>query len=162
MKEIDKLPKSPWLPWSIIRLFSAQNFRLGLESSTCFFKIRICFFRYRYVCFQSELSQVENATIDTKTQYRWYQVCYQVGVFISRSSLHIIRVPNLWILVFLQVKYYIILISKSLFLKYKISWLKKRDEVSVALCHSMCWNLSRNFCYVASFFLVGLLSVAVV
>uniref|UniRef100_A0A915PIA9 Battenin n=1 Tax=Setaria digitata TaxID=48799 RepID=A0A915PIA9_9BILA len=36
------------------------------------------------------------------SQYRWYQVLYQAGVFISRSSINIIQLPY-WILVLLPV-----------------------------------------------------------
>lgn len=35
-------------------------------------------------------------------QYRWFQVTYQVGVMISRSSLDIIRIKNLWAMSILQ------------------------------------------------------------
>lgn len=50
----------------------------------------------------SELCLFENAFIDPKTQYRWYQVFYQIGVFISRSSISLIQIDKLWILAALQ------------------------------------------------------------
>ncbi|XP_065226857.1 battenin-like [Planococcus citri] len=50
----------------------------------------------------SELCLFEKAFIDPKTQYRWYQVFYQIGVFASRSSISIIQIDKLWILAALQ------------------------------------------------------------
>lgn len=35
-------------------------------------------------------------------QYRWYQVTYQIGVFISRSSVNIIQIPQIWVMAVLQ------------------------------------------------------------
>ncbi|XP_077475194.1 battenin isoform X6 [Stigmatopora argus] len=36
-------------------------------------------------------------------QYRWYQTIYQVGVFVSRSSLWCVKIRKLWVLGLLQV-----------------------------------------------------------
>ena len=41
--------------------------------------------------------------MDQRTQYRWLQVVYQVGVFISRSSVSFIYIKHFWILSLLQV-----------------------------------------------------------
>ena len=41
--------------------------------------------------------------LDQRTQYRWYQVVYQVGVLISRSSVSVIYIRHFWILSLLQV-----------------------------------------------------------
>lgn len=35
-------------------------------------------------------------------QYRWYQVTYQVGVFISRSSVNIVKIKHIWLMAVLQ------------------------------------------------------------
>ncbi|XP_046407187.1 battenin isoform X2 [Ischnura elegans] len=40
--------------------------------------------------------------LDRQSQYRWLQVDYQVGVFLSRSSLHLFQFKWLWLLAFLQ------------------------------------------------------------
>ncbi|KAL3310864.1 G1/S-specific cyclin cln3, partial [Cichlidogyrus casuarinus] len=40
--------------------------------------------------------------LDLAAQYRWYQVLYQVGVFISRSSVNLFHVRQTWILTLLQ------------------------------------------------------------
>lgn len=37
-----------------------------------------------------------------KAQYRWYQVDYQLGVLVSRSSVNLIRIKRLWIMPVLQ------------------------------------------------------------
>lgn len=40
--------------------------------------------------------------LDHAAQYRWFQVSYQLGVMISRSSLDIIQIRNLWTMSLLQ------------------------------------------------------------
>lgn len=45
----------------------------------------------------------EVSFLNHAAQYRWFQVSYQVGVMISRSSLDIIRIKNLWTMSILQV-----------------------------------------------------------
>lgn len=40
--------------------------------------------------------------LDHAAQYRWYQVTYQVGVMISRSSLDLFRIKYLWTMSWLQ------------------------------------------------------------
>lgn len=40
--------------------------------------------------------------IDHDEQYQWYQVTYQIGVFISRSSVNIVHIKNIWIMAVLQ------------------------------------------------------------
>ncbi|KAG8536361.1 hypothetical protein GDO81_026525, partial [Engystomops pustulosus] len=37
------------------------------------------------------------------TQYRWYQMLYQAGVFVSRSSVRFCKFRHIWILSCLQV-----------------------------------------------------------
>ncbi len=41
--------------------------------------------------------------LEQRTQYRWLQVVYQVGVLISRTSVSIIYIKHFWIFVLLQV-----------------------------------------------------------
>jgi battenin len=40
--------------------------------------------------------------LDHAAQYRWYQVTYQLGVMISRSSLDLVRIKQLWTMSILQ------------------------------------------------------------
>ncbi|XP_065204244.1 battenin-like [Planococcus citri] len=59
---------------------------------------------FEYVINQGlfELCLLQNAFIDPKTQYRWFQVFYQIGVFISRSSISVIQIDKLWTLAVIQ------------------------------------------------------------
>ncbi|XP_058971129.2 battenin [Pocillopora verrucosa] len=48
-------------------------------------------------------------------QYRWYQVDYQIGVFISRSSVNIFPIKKIWILAILQHANLVILLCEAYF-----------------------------------------------
>ena len=50
-----------------------------------------------------ELLYYNNACFDQNVQYRLYQMLYQVGVFVSRSSIFLFRIRYLWVMSFLQV-----------------------------------------------------------
>ncbi|XP_074053443.1 battenin isoform X2 [Macrotis lagotis] len=49
-----------------------------------------------------ELLFFRNTSLNHAQQYRWYQMLYQAGVFVSRSSLHCCRFRFIWILAALQ------------------------------------------------------------
>ncbi|GFO30161.1 Battenin [Plakobranchus ocellatus] len=49
-----------------------------------------------------ELLYFNGLFLSSKEQYRWYQVAYQVGVFISRSSVNFLKINRLWLLPVLQ------------------------------------------------------------
>ncbi|XP_072454724.1 battenin isoform X2 [Notamacropus eugenii] len=49
-----------------------------------------------------ELLFFRNTSLTHAQQYRWYQMLYQVGVFVSRSSLHCCRFRFIWLLAVLQ------------------------------------------------------------
>ncbi|XP_035230530.1 battenin-like [Stegodyphus dumicola] len=53
--------------------------------------------------------------LNQKEQYRWYQVDYQIGVLISRSSVNLFQVKRLWILPILQIFNMIILLLQIYF-----------------------------------------------
>ncbi|KFM79238.1 Battenin, partial [Stegodyphus mimosarum] len=53
--------------------------------------------------------------LNQKEQYRWYQVDYQIGVLISRSSVNFFQVKRLWILPILQIINVIILLLQIYF-----------------------------------------------
>jgi battenin len=40
--------------------------------------------------------------LTSSEQYRWYQVTYQIGVFISRSSVNLIQIRQIWVMAVLQ------------------------------------------------------------
>uniref|UniRef100_G1MAC3 Battenin n=1 Tax=Ailuropoda melanoleuca TaxID=9646 RepID=G1MAC3_AILME len=50
-----------------------------------------------------ELLFFRNTSLSHAQQYRWYQMLYQAGVFVSRSSLRCCRIPFTWVLALLQV-----------------------------------------------------------
>ncbi|XP_041828376.1 battenin [Melanotaenia boesemani] len=50
-----------------------------------------------------ELLFFPNIFLSHAEQYRWYQVLYQIGVFLSRSSLRCVKIRKIWILSLLQV-----------------------------------------------------------
>ncbi|XP_059160504.1 battenin-like [Physella acuta] len=49
-----------------------------------------------------ELLYFNGQWLSKSEQYRWYQVDYQIGVFISRSSVNLIHIKALWVLPVLQ------------------------------------------------------------
>lgn len=49
-----------------------------------------------------ELLYFNHIWLSKVEQYRWYQVDYQIGVFISRSSVNLLPIKRLWILPLLQ------------------------------------------------------------
>ncbi|EAT38159.1 AAEL009909-PB [Aedes aegypti] len=49
-----------------------------------------------------ELVYFPDIFLTQSEQYRWYQVLYQVGVFISRSSVNIVQFKHVWIMAVLQ------------------------------------------------------------
>uniref|UniRef100_A0A8C0M235 CLN3 lysosomal/endosomal transmembrane protein, battenin n=2 Tax=Canis lupus familiaris TaxID=9615 RepID=A0A8C0M235_CANLF len=49
-----------------------------------------------------ELLFFRNTSLNHAQQYRWYQMLYQAGVFVSRSSLHCCRIRFTWVLALLQ------------------------------------------------------------
>ncbi|XP_053327183.1 battenin [Spea bombifrons] len=49
-----------------------------------------------------ELIYFPNISMGHSEQYRWYQMLYQAGVFVSRSSLRCVRIRRIWVLSVLQ------------------------------------------------------------
>lgn len=49
-----------------------------------------------------ELVHFKDIWIDKEAQYRWLQVDYQIGVFISRSSVNLVKINKIWLLAVLQ------------------------------------------------------------
>lgn len=62
----------------------------------------VYFFEYFINQGLSELMYFNNTSILRGNQYSWYQTMYQLGVFISRSSVQVIQIHKLWILPALQ------------------------------------------------------------
>lgn len=55
---------------------------------------------------QFELIKFDDIFIDTDEQYRWLQVDYQIGVFLSRSSVNLFHIRHIWVMSVLQVSVY--------------------------------------------------------
>ncbi|KAL5475113.1 hypothetical protein EMCRGX_G027171 [Ephydatia muelleri] len=53
--------------------------------------------------------------LDGHLQYRWYQVVYQVGVFLSRTSVIIFQMPFYWVLSLLQVANFQLLFCEAIY-----------------------------------------------
>jgi hypothetical protein len=53
--------------------------------------------------------------LSTKGQYRWYSAVYQIGVFVSRSSIVLFHVPYLWAMAWLQVANFVLLLCDAHF-----------------------------------------------
>lgn len=54
------------------------------------------------VYFQLDLIFFKKSWLDQPAQYRWLQVTYQIGVFVSRSSLSCFSTDQIWIMSILQ------------------------------------------------------------
>lgn len=57
---------------------------------------------FRFPNKQFEIVHYPNIWLDHQSQYRWFQVVYQVGVFVSRSSGNLIHLENMWWMPFWQ------------------------------------------------------------
>lgn len=51
---------------------------------------------------QFELIYYPDIFLNKDSQYRWFQVDYQIGVFISRSSVNLIQFKHVWVMAVLQ------------------------------------------------------------
>lgn len=49
-----------------------------------------------------ELIYFPNIWLDKSAQYRWFQVDYQIGVFISRSSVNLFKIKHIWLMAVFQ------------------------------------------------------------
>jgi battenin len=49
-----------------------------------------------------ELVYFPEIFLNSSEQYRWFQVTYQIGVFISRSSVNIVQIKQIWLMAVLQ------------------------------------------------------------
>lgn len=72
------------------------------------FELKIVVYYYIFVyyiqnIFQFELVYFEKIWLTHAEQYRWYQVLYQLGVFVSRTSVNLFPIEKIWILTVLQV-----------------------------------------------------------
>lgn len=62
-----------------------------------------------------ELVEFKDIWLTHSEQYRWLQVDYQIGVFISRSSVNIVSINKIWIMSVLQFVNVLILLFETLY-----------------------------------------------
>ncbi|XP_014786537.1 battenin isoform X2 [Octopus bimaculoides] len=70
-----------------------------------------------------ELLYFNKIWLKSAEQYRWYQVDYQIGVFIARSSVNLFHLKFLWLPVILQMGILAILQTQVLFHYIKSFWI---------------------------------------
>lgn len=70
-----------------------------------------------------ELINFDNFFIDSKEQYRWLQVDYQIGVFISRSSVNLIHIKKIWLMSVLQLINVAIFTTEAVFYYVPTFWI---------------------------------------
>ncbi|XP_014467524.1 PREDICTED: battenin [Dinoponera quadriceps] len=70
-----------------------------------------------------ELIEFNDIWLTHKQQYRWLQVDYQIGVFISRSSVNLISLNKIWIMSLLQFVNVIILLFETLYYYIPNIWI---------------------------------------
>ncbi|KAL2738790.1 battenin [Vespula squamosa] len=70
-----------------------------------------------------ELIQFDNIWLKHQEQYRWLQVDYQIGVFISRSSVNLVTINKIWIMAVLQFFNVIILLFETIYYYIPNIWI---------------------------------------
>ncbi|KAG7198656.1 hypothetical protein KM043_006013 [Ampulex compressa] len=70
-----------------------------------------------------ELIEFNGIWLSHPEQYRWLQVDYQIGVFISRSSVNLITINKIWIMAVLQFVNVIIMLFESIYYYIPNIWI---------------------------------------
>lgn len=70
-----------------------------------------------------ELIEFDGIWLKQLEQYRWLQADYQIGVFLSRSSVNIVRINRIWILSLLQFINVIILLFETIYYYIPNIWI---------------------------------------
>ncbi|XP_036147160.1 battenin isoform X2 [Monomorium pharaonis] len=70
-----------------------------------------------------ELIEFDGIWLTHAEQYRWLQVDYQIGVFISRSSVNIVTINKIWIMSVLQFVNVIILLFEAIYYYIPNIWI---------------------------------------
>ncbi|KAF7383428.1 hypothetical protein HZH66_012778 [Vespula vulgaris] len=70
-----------------------------------------------------ELIQFDNIWLKHQEQYRWLQVDYQIGVFISRSSVNLVTINKIWIMAVLQFFNVIVLLFETIYYYIPNIWI---------------------------------------
>ncbi|XP_043253287.1 battenin isoform X3 [Colletes gigas] len=70
-----------------------------------------------------ELIEFDGIWLTHAEQYRWLQVDYQIGVFVSRSSVNFVTINKIWIMAVLQFVNVIVLLFETLYYYMPTIWL---------------------------------------
>ncbi|XP_011880279.1 PREDICTED: battenin [Vollenhovia emeryi] len=70
-----------------------------------------------------ELIEFKGIWLTHDDQYRWLQVDYQIGVFISRSSVNLVTINKIWIMTVLQFVNVIILLFEAIYYYIPNIWI---------------------------------------
>lgn len=70
-----------------------------------------------------ELIEFDDISLKPHEQYRWLQADYQIGVFISRSSVNLVTINRIWIMSVLQFINVILLLFETLFYYIPNIWI---------------------------------------
>eukprot|EP00088_Acartia_fossae_P016176 TRINITY_DN1903_c0_g1_i7.p1 TRINITY_DN1903_c0_g1~~TRINITY_DN1903_c0_g1_i7.p1 ORF type:complete len:440 (+),score=40.78 TRINITY_DN1903_c0_g1_i7:24-1343(+) len=83
----------------------------------------VYFFEYLINQGLFELMYFPGSGLSHSQQYRWYQFIYSIGVLISRSSLHWIKISQIKILALFQLLNFILALFQSIFWSVPMIWL---------------------------------------
>ena len=72
---------------------------------------------------QMELIYFKGIWLDHHGQYRWFQVDYQLGVFLSRSSVNLFRINSIWLLAVLQLANVVLVCTEAIYLYIPSIWI---------------------------------------
>jgi len=70
-----------------------------------------------------ELINFEGISVNAADQYRWLQVDYQIGVFISRSSVNLVHIKQTWIMAALQLINVVIYTTEVIYYYIPYFWI---------------------------------------
>lgn len=72
---------------------------------------------------QFELVNFENIWLDRAAQYRWLNVDYQIGVFISRSSVNLFHLKRIWLMSIFQMINVVYFLTEVIFFYTPSIWI---------------------------------------
>lgn len=70
-----------------------------------------------------ENTHIGGLCLNQHAQYRWYQVVYQCGVLISRSSTVLFYIKHFWILSILQIMTFLLLFYEAIYVFIPSFWI---------------------------------------
>lgn len=98
--------------------------RINIEFIYLLFLHRIIKINFFFTLFfKFELIVFENISLTKEQQYHWFQVIYQVGVFIARSSVNIFKIKQTWIMAYIQGSIAILFTFEAIYLFLPSVWI---------------------------------------